>query len=301
MLSCFAFPAAKKSGAAILPDCATFYVIIVNKVFFERFIHYSFIYLWGNKMDKIKFKQACSKILNEERQKSGIGTLGEKTMHAILKHYFDEDTYNHEIKIGGFVADILKKNVDNTPSIIEIQTRQFDKLRKKLDAFLKVCPVTVVYPIARTKWLSWIDFRTGEVAAKRKSPKVGKPYEIFVELYRIKHLLTNKNLKICIIMLDIEEYRYLNGWSRDKKRGSSRSDRIPTEIIEEIYINDKLEYNKLIPNELKELFTSKDFKKASGLSLSASQTALNVLNSVGSVERIGKQGNLYIYKKMKNE
>jgi hypothetical protein len=66
--------------------------------------------------------------------------------------------------------------------------------------------VTVVYPVARTKWLVWIDEETGAVTKKRKSPKLGRPYEILRELYRIKPLLKNNNLRFCIVLLDIEEY-----------------------------------------------------------------------------------------------
>ena len=51
----------------------------------------------------------------------------------------------------------------------------------------------------------------------------------------------------------------------------------------------------VIPDELKSGFTSKEFMKASGLTLSSSQTALNVLHSVGAVVRTGKSGNTYVY------
>lgn len=44
-------------------------------------------------------------------------------------------------------------------------------MRRKLDAFLKIYPVTIVYPIPHVKWLSWIDEESGEMSPKRKSPK----------------------------------------------------------------------------------------------------------------------------------
>lgn len=243
-------------------------------------------------MDEFKFRQACEKIINMERAKNGIGTLGEKTLHAVLKQYFEPYEANHETKIGGFVADIVGED-----GIIEIQTRGFDKLRRKLEVFLSVASVTIVYPIAKTKWLSWIDIETGEITAKRKSPKIGKPFEIFFELYKIKSFLTHPNLKFCIVLLDMEESRYLNGFSKNKKRGSSRSDRIPVEIRDEIYIESLADYIKLIPDTLPEQFDSKDYHKATGLTLSRAQTALNVLFHIGAVERTGKQGNLYLYER----
>lgn len=244
-------------------------------------------------MDKIKFAEACEKIINVERKKCGIGTLGEKTLHAILKEYFEPHRGNHEIKLGSFVADIVGEN-----GIIEIQTGNFNKLRKKLESFLDVARVTVVYPIASTKWLIWLDESTGEVTNKRKSPKKGAPYEAFYELYKIKTLLSYYNFKLCIVMLDIIEYRSLNGWSEDRKKGSSRYERIPVEIVDEIYIENISDYEKLIPFDMPKSFTSKDFKKASGLSMKKSQTALNVLNYLGAVKCVGKSGRSNLYEKV---
>jgi len=243
-------------------------------------------------MDKLEFMQACDKVINIEKVRSGIGTLSEKTLHAVLKLYFEPDEGKHEIKVGSLVADIV-----NDTGIIEIQTRSFDKLRKKLEAFLLVSSVTVVYPIANAKWLLWIDKNTGEITKKRKSPKKGTPYEALYELYKIKALLPKDNLKLCIVMLDIEEYRYLNGWSEDGKKGSSRCDRIPIDIAAEIHIESIADYMKFIPEELPMQFTTKDYKKATGLSLSNAQTALNVLNYVSAVNRVGKKGNMYLYEK----
>lgn len=241
-------------------------------------------------MDRMLFSQACDKIINNERERSGIGTLSEKTLHAVLKNYFEPYADNHEIKLSNYVADIVGEN-----GIVEIQTRSFDKLRKKLASFLEVSTVTVVYPIASTKWIIWLDETTGEFTNKRKSPKKGSMYEAFFELYKIKSLLTHENFRLCLVLIDIEEYRLLNGWSTDKKKGSSRYERIPTNLIDEIYINDITEYKQLIPQGLPEQFTAKDFKTASKLTLSRSQTALNVLNHIGAIKHIGKQGRAFLY------
>ncbi len=221
---------------------------------------------------------------------NGIGTLSEKTVHSVLKSYFSPDSLNQEIKVGGFVADIC-----NGHDIIEIQTRSFDRLRRKLTVFLSYYPVTIVYPIPYMKWIRWVNPQTGEISAPRKSPRLGTPCSIFPELYKIKNFLTVPNLRLRIILLNIEEYRFLDGWSPDKKKGASPCDRIPTELVNEIRIEDIADYHQLIPDSLEDNFSSRDFKKASGLSLSASQTALNILHYLGCVERTGKKGNAYLY------
>lgn len=243
-------------------------------------------------MDKQLFAQACDEVIGKQQGLGGIGTLGEKTVHSVLKSYMSPNHLNHEIKVGGFVADVCTGS-----EIIEIQTRQFYKLRRKLQAFLAFAPVTIVYPIPSTKWIRWVNPQTGEISPRRKSPKAGVPYAIFPELYQIKEFLMNPNLNLKIVMMDLEEYRLLDGWSEDKKKGSTRSDRIPTDLIYELDICGAEDYQLLIPEMLMNDFTARDFKKVSGLSLPISRTALHVLNYVGAVERIGKKGNTFIYRR----
>lgn len=227
---------------------------------------------------------------------NGIGTYKERTLHAALKRYFEPDEAYHEQRYKGFIADILRDD-----DIIEIQTRAFNNLRRKLECFLPDKTVTVVYPAVRAKWLCWIDPQSGEISKRRRSPKTGKPYEAFIELYKIKVFLNDPHFRLNIVMVDVEEYRNLDGWSNDKKKGSHRVERIPVGIGEKIEINSTADYIKLIPEELPEKFTSQDFKKASSLSISAAQTALNVLSYVGAVSRVGKQGNRIIYTRATDE
>lgn len=247
-------------------------------------------------IDKDRFIEACDFIAKRdmvEESKNSIGTLGEKNLHAVLKQYFEPCIENQEIKIGKYVADIVSDN-----KIIEIQTRAFNLLRKKLDAFLaleEISEVKVVYPIAKTKWLCWIDKDTGEVSKKRKSPKTGNIYDAFYELYKIKQQLVNPKLSFCFVLLDITEYRYLNGWDINKKRGSSRCDRIPNDIIEIVNIQDKKDYIKFLPSSLPSRFTTKDYAKHTKLNLYSSQTALNVLNHIGTIKRVGKISNMILY------
>jgi hypothetical protein len=241
-------------------------------------------------MDQQLFHNICDEVIGQGQGLMGIGTLSEKTVHSVLKSYCDPNENNHEIKVAGYVADIC-----NGHEIIEIQTRSFDRLRNKLSVFLNQYPVTIVYPIPYIKWIRWVNPQTGEITQPRKSPKKGTPYIIFPELYKIKSFLLNPNLRIKIVLLNMEEYRFLDGWSEDKKKGSSKCDRIPTDLIQEIYISESEDYNQLIPGSLEDEFTSKDYKKASGLSTGASTTAVHILNYVGVIERIGKKGRAYLY------
>jgi len=236
------------------------------------------------------FEEAKNKIIGIDRQRLGIGTLSEKTVHAILKNYYEPDEDKQEIPIENYVADIYRGG-----EIIEIQTRQFNRMRDKLKAFLPLYPVTIVYPIPREKWLIWIDEESGELSKKRKSPAKGNPYVAFIELYKIKMFLKDSNLRLKLVLIDMEEYRLLNGWSKDKKKGFSRFDRIPTRLVEEVEIKCLQDYMQFVPYDMPEQFTTKDFAKAAHIPSRLSQTVLNILYHVGVVKRVGKNGKAYLY------
>ena len=241
------------------------------------------------------FEAAKRKVIGIDRQRLGIGTYGEKTVHAIFKYYYEPDEDKHEIPIDRYVADIYTGS-----EIIEIQTRNFDQVRKKLDRFLPQYPVTVVLPIPDTKWLIWIDEETGELTTPRKSPKKGNEYGAFKELYKIKTYLKKEGLTIVLLFLDMEEYRLLNGWSHDKKKGSTRYDRIPIRITKEVRLENVVDYQMLIPNSLKGEFTCAEFAKAVKINNRQANLVLNVLFYLDVVKRIGKRGRAFVYEKVIN-
>lgn len=244
-------------------------------------------------MNDDQFNQVINDYQKSENPLKGIGTLQEKILHAIVKRVYQKDNQNHEIKLNGYVVDIFADN-----KVIEIQTRQFNKLRNKLTKLLPEYPVTIVYPIPYTKYLSWIDPLTGESTKQRKSPKQGTLYDSVYELYKIKMFLTHPGLSIHLVFIDMLEYRLLNGWSDDKKKGSWRNDRIPLQYRHTIEISKQLDYLQFLPLELNETFTSKEFMKISKTSKRITQVTLNILQSNKLIEVIGKQGRLNLYQKI---
>ena len=160
-------------------------------------------------IDTERFLQARKEALGRVGGAGGIGTLSEKALHAALKSYYEPDFESREVKVGSFVADIVGEN-----GIIEIQTRGFDRLGRKLDAFLEAARVTVVYPVVPKRGLCWVDPETGEIFEKRKSPKKGAVYDVFPELYKIKNQLMHPNFRLCIPLLEVADYKYLDGYGK---------------------------------------------------------------------------------------
>lgn len=225
-----------------------------------------------------------------DKESRVIGRLSEGSLHAYLKKYIEPDESYHEQKILDFWADVARDG-----EIFEIQTRQFGNLRRKLEAFLPEHRVTVIYPIAETKYLSWIDPDTGETTEPRLSPKKGKPHEILAELYYVRDQLMHPNLTFRIIMLELTEYKSLCGWSADRKRGSWRVDRVPGAVTREINLSRREDFAALLPKDLPEIFTAAELAKAYRLKGRRASYTLATLASLGIIEKVGERGRAFLY------
>lgn len=243
-------------------------------------------------MDTARFEEIRNKAAGSAREVHGIGTLKEKTVHAVFKDYYAPGPDMTEIPVDGYVADIFTGK-----EIVEIQTGNFNKMRSKLECFLPNYPVTIVYPIPKIKALCWMDEETGECSKPRKSPVKGSVYRAFYELYKIKPYLPDPNLRLCFPFMEVEEYRLLNGWSRDRKKGSSRYDRFPKALLGEFRINQLTDYAQLIPANLQEPFTAQEFGRAVKERKEIAARVLHILNYLHIVERCGKEGRAYLYRR----
>lgn len=247
--------------------------------------------------DNARFEAACRAAAERIRASGGIGTMGEKGIHNALKHYYEPDESCHEIKVGGYVADILGEN-----GIIEIQTRGFGTMREKLTAFLKFSRVTIVYPCVVQKYIIMLAPGTGEVLYRRKSPQKHSIYDIIRELWGIAPLLADERLEICIALLEADEYREkLAEPVRTKRRRGlktfEKTENLPTALREEVWLRSLSDYAVFVPDTLSESFTSADYSAATGMRRFDAGSAVNLLTKLGVLERVGKKGNAYIYRR----
>lgn len=225
------------------------------------------------------------------RARHGIGMQSEKTLHAVLKHYVDPDEDHQEIPVDKFIADIYHNG-----HITEIQTARMDAMRAKLSCFLPKYPVRVVFPIPAQKWVVWVDPDTGSLIQRNRSPLRGSFYHAFKEFYRIRPFLTDPNLSFELLLIDMEEYRLLDGWSRDKKRGSHRYERIPLALRGRMLLTCPQDYMQLVPPDLPEPFTSAQFAEKAGFQRKGISPVLLILTELGVVDRIGKEKNAWLYR-----
>ena len=241
-------------------------------------------------VDELRFKEAKIKVMSELSDGEGIGRLGEKLIHKILKAYFEPNGEYHEVSFLGSVAD-----VKNDKEIIEVQTRAFDRLRPKLLKFLPEIPVTVVYPIISEKNVIWLDKETGELSKPHRSPRKGRALDVFVELIKLYGIAPHERLTVKLVFLSVDEYKTLDGWDKTRKRGASKIEKIPREVTEIIELKTLEDYRALIPKELGKSFTAKEFNKVTGLRASRAYYALKFLLTFGFAEREMGSGRAYVY------
>lgn len=248
-------------------------------------------------IDRSRFDEVCRRVNSGGRLIKGIGTKGERTVHAVLKNYFEPYQDCQEQKIGGFVADIVGED-----GIIEIQTAQFSHLKDKLGAFLPCARVTVVYPVYVKKRIVTLDCE-GEVKSRRTSPLKGSAYDIFGEIFPIAEFLTNENLTFKIMLLECDELRIppeALGKKKNRRNRLSVCDRIPTALIDEINIGCAEDWELLIPCLRNVDYTTADLAEAASIPREVAGIALSALCRGGIAVRVGKKGHAFTYRFFKD-
>lgn len=215
-----------------------------------------------------------------------IGTMNEKMAHSALKYYYTND-FDHEVKIGRFIADAVGEN-----GIYEIQTANFGKLYDKLSTMLEASHVTVVYPFTKHTNNRYLDDKTGEIIRENTS-SLRCLSKFFLELYRIKAFLTNPNLSICIAELEFDKTIFIDA-SKNNFRNISKSEKTPIKLLSEIYIRTPQDYLYFLPKNLPEIFTKRDF--ALRCKIGDASIILNILHFVNVVEICGTKGKAFLYK-----
>ncbi len=228
-----------------------------------------------------------------DKFKKSIGTVNERSLHLCLKNYIEPNKKYQEVKYKKYVADILRDG-----EIIEIETRSFSNLRKKMPLFLKEHTVTVVYPIAEVKWIVCMDSKNGEPANKRRSPKKGRPFDVCYELYKLKPFLLNENFRLKLFMIEETDYKLKIGESRGKKSRSRREERILEKINKIIEIKTSKEYIKLAGEIPSGKFTLEEYSKCNKLKKRYAWYVLNLLQYAGIITRAGKKGKAFLYERL---
>ncbi len=239
-------------------------------------------------MDAVRFQKICEEYREYgPGERSGIGTLSEKSLHAVLKRYYQPAEFYREVRIGRYVADVVTKD----GCILEIQTRNLSAVKNKLAVFLEQYEVILVHPIPHLRWMRTIDGDTGLAGPRRRCGREGCVWDAFRELSFLHTFLSYPNMYILLPLVDLEELR-LKG-----ARRKARVDRIPLGLFDEIPLFHKEDYWSLLPENLPETFSTRDISNLLGISGDAARLAAYVMYHGGALRRIGKEGNRILYEK----
>lgn len=208
----------------------------------------------------------------------GIGTLGEKSLHLSLKYYFAPDPETHERPLGNFVADAVTED-----GVVEIQTRSLSRLKPKLEAFLPLCPVTVVHPVAADKWVCKVS-EDGELLSRRKSPRHESVYSAMREIYTLRDYLLHPRFRLCIIAVELEEYAVQLG-----KRRREKLDRVPLALRALWMFESPEDYAALLPRALPETFTASELRDAIHTPEMQARLYLSLLSRMNMIAPAGKR------------
>ncbi len=223
-----------------------------------------------------------------------IGTLREKRLHAVIKRYLCEDVTTHEIPLKDIlcsdcvpctkiVADVL---VDSM--IYEVQTGGFYPLKKKIQWYLDHTDfhITVVHPMPGIKYLSWIDPKNGQVTARNKLTRKGRVKDIAGEIYWLSDFIGHPRFSLRLLLLEMEEYRILNGYGKEKKSRAEKYERFPVSLLGDVLLYEPEDYAFYFLPDCLGLtpFTAAEYSKASGIRGKAVYSLLHLLTRLGVLE-----------------
>ncbi|HBF14156.1 MAG TPA: hypothetical protein DDW30_00445 [Clostridiales bacterium] len=218
-----------------------------------------------------------------EDLRDGIGLLGEKWQHQIIKRYLTEDPSEHEVKLAGtrFVSDVRVGN-----AIYEVQTGSFAPMKRKLERYLAdpSLTVTVVHPLPAVRHLSWMDPATGELGKSRRVAGKRDPVLLLPALYPLIPLLSHVGtgrLSFRLLLLEVEDFKLLDGRSRDRKHGATRLERIPTGLLDDLLFVSPADFAALLPPELPSPLTVAMLSRATGLQGLDAYSAARALAALG--------------------
>ncbi len=220
---------------------------------------------------------------------SHVGTLREKPLHAALKRWYAEAGDLVEEPVDGFVIDLVRDGL-----LIEIQTRGFSSMKRKLATLLDGHAVRLVHPIPVEKWIVKLD-EAGAVVSRRKSPKRGSAVDLFGELVSFPELLAHPGLTLEVLLIREEEVRRFDGSRAWRRKGWVVEERRLVDVVDRLVLDSPEALASLLPSELAPEFTTADLADALRRNRRLAQQMTYCLHRVGVIEMVGKEGNAIVY------
>lgn len=215
--------------------------------------------------------------------------MTEKTLHEQLKKLYAMETGKVESVLGDYRVDVVRGDL-----LVEIQTRSFSSIKKKLRRLVKDHRVRLVHPVPYMKWIVRLD-RDEKQVGRRKSPKRGRVEEVFKELVYIPNLLSDSNFELEVVLVNMEEYIIDDGKGSWRRRRWSIHDRKMLNLHECHLYQAPVDFLKLLPESLPDVFTTRQLARESKLRINLAQKMVYCLRNMGVLEQTGKKGRAKVY------
>lgn len=219
-----------------------------------------------------------------------IGTLNEQPLHAALKEFYAGPGSRLEVEVDGFVVDVAQDHL-----LVEIQTGSFSTIKHKVTSLAARHHLRLVYPIASQKWLLKLPRKDGGETRRRKSPKRGRPEELFKELVSFPHLICCESFSLEVVFIHEEEVRRHDP-QRWRNRGWVTVERRLLDVVDRRLFRRPADLATLLPSALPQRFTTADLAEALEGPRWLAQKMAYCLRKIGVITRVGTRGrsNLYI-------
>lgn len=217
-----------------------------------------------------------------------IGTMQEGSLHASLKAWYTLPGDLCEVTVDGYLVDIVRGEL-----LIEIQTRNFSALKRKLKALIERHRVRLVYPIPKEKWIGYVTADGQAPLGWRRSPKRGGLEDLFYELVSFPQLVRNPSFSLETLLIREEELR--RRVSHGSRKGWGTVDRRLLDVLDHATFQSPFDFRNLLPHTMRSPFTSHDLANTLRLSRNLAQKMTYCLRGMGAIEVVGKRGKSLLY------
>ena len=219
-----------------------------------------------------------------------IGTLRERSLHAAVKDWYTRPGDHAEVSVDGYVIDLIRGDL-----LIEIQTRGFAPLRRKLERLTQSHSVRLVHPIGREKWIVRVEADGETLIGRRKSPKRGRPEDVFDHLVSFPELVNRDTFVLEVLMIQEEEVRCHDGKGTWRHPEWRRTDRRLLDVVEQRRLGAPEDFRASLPNDLTRPFVNRDLMQAADLPLRLAGKLTYCLRKMGVLEVVGKRGKAQLF------
>jgi hypothetical protein len=219
-----------------------------------------------------------------------IGEIQEKSLHAALKLYYAQPDDVVEARVDGYFIDIVRGD-----TLLEIQTRNFAAMKRKLNALLDAHPVRLIHPIAKERWVVRIS-EDGEIISRRKSPWRGTVDLLFRELIRFPEMVLHPGFSLEVAFIQEEEIWRDDGRGSWRRKHWSIADRRLLSVLECLTFESPDDFRRLLPESLPDPFTAVELAATRGCATNLAQKMVFCLRRMAVVDVVGKRGQAYLYR-----